>query len=70
MARKLLTIGLAGSILSGLCCFTPLLPATLGALGATSLLGILYNDAILLPALTFFLILTGVALWQMRRNRP
>ena len=66
MANKLLVTGLTGSVLAALCCFTPLLPVTLTALGLTGLLGLLYNDAVLLPILAMFLFLTGYALWRRR----
>ncbi len=58
MKNKLLSFGLVGTVLAALCCFIPVLPA----LGLTGLLGVLYNDVILLPALVGFLILTGYAI--------
>lgn len=66
VTNKLLALGIGGSVAAALCCFTPLLPLVLGGLGLTGLLSILYNDAVLLPMLGMFLILTGFALW--RRN--
>jgi len=66
MKNKLLALGIGGSVFAALCCFTPLLPIILTALGLTGLLGVVYNDAVLLPALAAFLILTGFALWQRR----
>ena len=63
MKNKLLALGLGGSTLAALCCFTPVLPIVLTALGLTGLQGVLYNDAVLLPMLAGFLILTGYALW-------
>ncbi|MDA8585194.1 mercury resistance system transport protein MerF [Rhodobacteraceae bacterium] len=65
--KKLLGVGLVGTIFTALCCFTPLLPALLSSLGLTGVLGFLYNDLILLPALALFLILTGYALWRRRQ---
>lgn len=67
MSNKLLAVGLGGTVLSALCCFTPLLPMVLGAFGLTGLLGVIYNDAILLPMLALFLLLTGYALWRRRK---
>lgn len=64
MKSKLLAVGLGGTLLAALCCFTPLLPIGLTALGLTGLLGVLYNDAALLPVLAGFLILTGYAIWR------
>lgn len=66
---RLLSIGIAGSVVAALCCFTPLLPIVLGGLGLTGLLGVLYNDTVLLPALAGFLVLTGVALWRKRLTK-
>lgn len=67
MKNKLLASGIGGTIVAALCCFTPLLPIILSALGLTGLLGILYNDAVLFPVLTGFLILTGYALWRRKQ---
>ena len=69
MKSKLLVVGLAGTVLAALCCFTPLLPVVLTALGMTGLLGVLYNDAVLLPMLAGFLILTGYAIWRQKKQR-
>jgi mercuric ion transport protein len=68
MKNKLLAIGIGGTLLAVLCCFTPLLPIVLTTLGLTGLLGVLYNDAILLPILAGFLILTSYAIWQRRKQ--
>jgi mercuric ion transport protein len=65
---KLLALGFGGTVLAALCCFTPLLPIVLTALGLTGLLGALYSDAVLLPILAGFLILTGYALWRQKRH--
>ncbi|MEO1140444.1 MAG: mercury resistance system transport protein MerF [Pseudomonadota bacterium] len=69
MKNKLLVLGLGGTLLAVLCCFTPLLPVVLTALGLTGLLGILYNDAVLLPFLAGFLILTVYALWRQKQQK-
>ena len=69
MKNKLLVLGVGGTILAILCCFTPLLPIVLTALGLTGLLGVLYNDAVLLPILAGFLILTGYALWRHKQQK-
>lgn len=69
MNNKLLAVGVSGTIFAILCCFTPLLPIALTALGLTGLLGILYNDAVLLPILAGFLILTGYALWRRKQQK-
>ena len=67
--NKLLALGLGGTILAALCCYTPLLPILLTALGLTGLLGVVYSDAILLPMLAGFLILTGYAVWRQKKQR-
>ena len=69
MKNRLLTLGLAGSVIAALCCFTPLLPVVLTALGLGGLIGTLYTDAVLLPVLAGFLVLTGVALWRKTKQR-
>lgn len=68
MKNPSLTIGLAGTFLAALCCFTPLLPLILGAVGAGTLLSVIYTDAVLLPVLGLFLLMTGVGLWR-RKSR-
>jgi hypothetical protein len=67
--NKLLALGVSGTVLAVLCCFTPLLPIVLAALGLTGLLGVVYNDAVLLPILAGFLILTGYAIWRLKKQK-
>ncbi|QIE55178.1 mercury resistance system transport protein MerF [Pikeienuella piscinae] len=69
MRNKLLTFGIGGTVLAALCCFTPLLPVVLPALGLAGFLGVVYNDAVLLPVLAGFLVLAGVSLWRMKTRR-
>ena len=69
MKNKLLTLGLGGTLFALLCCFTPLLPIALTALDLTGILGVVYNDAVLLPILALFLILTGYALWRTKKQK-
>lgn len=69
MKNKLLALGFGGSFLAILCCFTPLLPVVLTALGLTGILSIVYNDAVLLPILASFLILTGYAFWLKTKQK-
>ena len=61
-ARMCLKAGTWGSIITALCCFTPVLVVVLGIVG----LGMLtpYLDYLLLPVLGFFLILAIFGLWQ------
>ena len=44
---RLLKIGIVGSIIAAICCYTPILLVALGFLGLSSLAGLL--DYILLP---------------------
>ena len=61
MTGRLLKIGIIGSVVAAVCCFTPLLVVLLGAIGLSGVIGIL--DYVLLPALVIFLAITGYALW-------
>ncbi len=65
-ADRLLITGLAGSAVAALCCFTPVLVVALGAAGLGAL--VVWLDLVLLPALAFFLLLTGYALWRRRTS--
>lgn len=58
----LLTIGLTGTVIAALCCFTPVLMILLGAVGLSAAVG--YLDYVLLPALGVFLAITAYALWR------
>jgi mercuric ion transport protein len=62
----LLKVGIIGTIIAAICCFTPALVILLGVIGLSSLVGMF--DAVLLPALAIFLVITGYALWK--RSRP
>lgn len=62
---RLLKIGLIGSVISALCCFTPLLVVTLSAIGLSAMIG--WLDYVLLPALFVFLAVTIYAL-IIRKN--
>jgi mercuric ion transport protein len=64
--RRLLGIGIAGTVIAALCCFTPLLVVLVGVVGLSALTG--YLDLVLFPALAFFLGLTGYALWRTQRG--
>ncbi len=64
--RSLLHLGIVGSIVTAICCFTPLLVVLLGMAGLTALIA--YLDMILLPALAVFIAITLIAFVQQRRN--
>ena len=63
--RKLLGIGLGGSVLAAVCCFTPALAVMLAAIGLSAWLA--WLDLVLLPALVLFLGITAYALLRRRR---
>ena len=66
--RKLIGIGGAGALVAGLCCFTPLLVVSLGAVGLSALAG-WWLDLILIPALAVFLLLLGYGIHlRLRRT--
>ncbi len=58
----LLRVGVVGTVLVALCCFTPILVILLGSVGLAALTG--YLDLVLLPALAGFIGLTAYALWR------
>ena len=58
----LLGVGIAGTVIAALCCFTPVLVVLLGAVGLSAMVG--WLDVVLLPALAFFVGLTVYALWR------
>lgn len=60
--KKLLQVGVIGTIIAALCCFTPVLVVLFGALGLASLIGVV--DYIVLPALAIFIAITVYALWK------
>ncbi len=64
--RKLLSIGIVGSVVAALCCFTPLLVVVLGLIGLSALTASL--DLFLVPALILFLLITVYALWKQART--
>lgn len=65
--RKFIGIGGAGALVAGLCCFTPLLVVSLGALGLSAFVG-WWLDLILIPALAFFLVLLGYGIYLRLRG--
>ena len=67
MKDRLLQIGIIGTIVAAICCFTPVLVVLLGAVGFSALIG--YLDIVLLPALAIFLIITGYALWKRSKTQ-
>lgn len=64
---KLLRIGIGGTAIAALCCFTPILVVLLGVVGVAAWVG--YLDFVLFPALAMFIGITGYAWYQRRRAR-
>ena len=62
--KGLLKVGIIGTIIVALCCFTPVLVLLLGAVGLSAIVG--WLDFVLFPALAFFVGLTAFALWKRR----
>ena len=63
---SILRVGIFGSVILALCCFTPLLVVFLGIVGLSAMVGTL--DIVLLPALGLFVGITIYAL--IRKSRP
>lgn len=59
--------GAAGTVLTAICCFTPVLVILLGAAGLSAWLG--WLDLVLFPLLAVFLGLTVYAYGRMRKER-
>jgi mercuric ion transport protein len=62
--NTLLKIGLSGSLVAAICCFTPVLVVLLGLVGLSAMAG--YLDYLLFPALAAFIALTLYALYKKR----
>tara|TARA_R110002072_G_scaffold57052_6_gene147030 strand:+ start:3676 stop:3858 length:183 start_codon:yes stop_codon:yes gene_type:complete len=58
-------MGIVGTIIAALCCFTPVLVVLFGVVGLSAVVG--YLDYVLLPALAVFVLITIYAV--IRRVR-
>lgn len=65
--RNLLGVGIIGTVVAALCCFTPILVVLLGAVGLSAVVG--WLDYVLLPALAFFVGLVIYAVVRRHRKR-
>jgi mercuric ion transport protein len=63
--RKLLGIGLCGSVLAAVYCFTPILPVLLGLIGLSAWLA--WLDYVLLSGLVFSLGIVAYALTRRHK---
>ena len=61
---KLLRVGVIGTIVAAVCCFTPILVVVVGIVGVSAVVG--WLDYVLIPALLVFLGVTLYALWKRR----
>jgi len=64
--RTLLRVGIVGTVIAALCCFTPALIVLVGVVGLSAITG--YLDLVLFPALAFFVGLTIYAIWRKQRR--
>ena len=60
--RELLRTGIIGTVITAICCFTPVLVILLGAVGLSAMLG--WLDYVLFPALALFI---GITIYAVVR---
>lgn len=60
----LFKIGVTGAVISALCCFTPLLAITLGAIGLVGIVG--WIDVVIFPVLVIFVGMVALALYRIQ----
>jgi len=65
-SNKLLRVGVIGTMIAALCCFTPILVILFATIGLSWAVG--YLDYLLLPAMVVFMVLIMVALWRRQRS--
>ena len=63
-SRALLRVGVLGTLVAALCCFTPVLVVVLGVLGLSAAIG--WLDYVLLPALGAFAAVSVYAWVRLR----
>ena len=66
MNDKLLKMGVIGTVIAALCCFTPVLVVLFGVVGLSAVVG--YLDYVLLPALALFDLITIYAVVRRARK--
>lgn len=64
--RSLLRIGIIGSLVAAVCCFTPALVILLSIVGLSAVIG--WLDYVLLPTLAVFVCLTLYAIVKIKRT--
>lgn len=60
----LLKAGVIGTVITALCCFTPILVVLFGVVGLSAWLG--WLDYVLFPALAIFIAMAVYAVWRRR----
>ena len=64
--NSILKVGIIGTVIAALCCFTPILVVLFGFVGLSAVVG--YLDYVLLPALAVFCLITIYAVIRSVRN--
>lgn len=64
--RSLLRIGIIGTVIAAICCFTPALVVLLGIVGLSATVG--WLDYVLLPTLAVFVGITLYAFMKARKT--
>ena len=64
--RSLLRVGITGTVIAIICCFTPVLVVLLGVVGLSAAVG--WLDYVLLPALAVFVGITLYAMTKVRKT--
>ena len=68
MKNKLLKIGAIGSVITAICCFTPILVWLLAIIGLSAIVG--YLDSVLFPLLGVFILILIIGLVKEgKKNR-
>ena len=66
MNDKLLKMGIIGTVIIALCCFTPILVVIFAVVGLSAVVG--YLDYVLFPALAVFVLITIYAVIRRARK--
>lgn len=66
MNDRLFKMGIIGTVIAALCCFTPALVVLLGVVGLSAVVG--YLDYVLMPALAVFVLITIYAVIRRARK--
>ncbi len=65
MSNRLIKIGAIGSILTAICCFTPVLVWVLSLIGLAAI--VVYLDYVLFPLLAVFIVLIVIGVSRRKR---